>query len=189
MATDAPASIDPGRDARPGSARVKVWDAFVRLFHWSLVALFAAAYLTKDTYEYLHLAAGYAILGLVLARVVWGVMGSPHARFADFIYAPRVIVRFLAHTLRFKADRYIGHNPAGGAMVIALLIGMLVICGSGIMMTLDRFWGQKWIEEVHEAATYGVLALIALHVLGVVLASIEHRENLVKSMFTGRKRS
>jgi cytochrome b len=87
-----------------------------------------------------------------------------------------------------RAKRYVGHNPAGGAMVLALLLMLLTICGSGVVMTMDRFWGVKWIETVHETATYATLGLIALHVAGVILASVEHKENLIKSMFTGRKR-
>lgn len=167
---------------------VKVWDNFVRIFHWSLVILFAAAYYTRDKWEQIHIAAGYAILALVFARLIWGLVGSSHARFRDFLYSPRTIVRFLEDTARFRAKRYLGHNPAGGAMVVALLLGLVVICGSGVLMTLDYFWGLKWIELIHEIATYAVLALIVLHVAGVILASVEHRENLIKSMFTGRKR-
>jgi cytochrome b len=167
---------------------IKVWDNFIRIFHWSLVILFAAAYYSRDKWEQVHIAAGYAILALVATRLIWGVIGTPHARFRDFLYSPRKIVGFLVDTVRFRAKRYLGHNPAGGAMVVALLLVLVAICGSGVMMTLDYFWGVKWIETIHEASAYAALALIALHVAGVVLASIEHRENLIKSMFTGRKR-
>lgn len=177
---------DVGAQQTP--ATVKVWDIIVRIFHWSLVVLFATAYYTRDKWEQIHIAAGYAILALVLLRVIWGLVGSPNARFRDFLYSPAAIVRFVVDTARFRAKRYLGHNPAGGAMVVTLLIVLLAICGSGVLMTLDRFWGVKWIEVIHEIAAYGALALIALHVLGVILASIEHRENLIKSMLTGRKR-
>jgi cytochrome b len=178
--------VGPAADAPPKI--VKVWDNFVRIFHWSLVVLFATAYYTRDKWEQLHIAAGYALLTLVVARFIWGLVGTPHARFRDFLYAPTAIARFLMDTAAFRARRYVGHNPAGGAMVITLLIVLLTICGSGVMMTLDRFWGVQWVETIHEIAAYGAIALIILHVLGVILASIEHRENLVKSMFTGRKR-
>lgn len=178
--------ISTGRELRP--VEIKVWDRFVRVFHWSLVILFATAYLTRDTYEQVHIAAGYGVLALVVMRIVWGFIGSEHARFRDFIYTPATVIQFLFDTMRFRARRYLGHNPAGGAMVAALLLSMLTICGSGIVMTLDAFWGVKWIETIHDWATNLTLILLAFHVLGVILASLEHRENLVKSMFTGRKR-
>jgi cytochrome b len=167
---------------------VPVWDRFIRIFHWSVLALFATAYLTRETYEAVHIAAGYAITALLVMRIIWGLIGSQHARFSDFIYRPAVVMRFLWATVRMRAKRYIGHNPAGGAMVIALILALLTICISGVLMTMDRFWGQKWPEEIHKVSTYATLGLIALHIVGVIFASVEHRENLVKSMFTGRKR-
>jgi cytochrome b len=170
-------------------AQVKIWDRFIRIFHWSLVVLFATAFYTRDKWEQIHIACGYAILALVLARIVWGFIGSAHARFSDFIFSPLTVMRFLFDTARFRATRYLGHNPAGGAMVVTLIVTLLTICGSGIAMTTNAMWGVKWIETIHDAATYGTLALIALHLIGVILASVEHRENLVKSMVTGWKRN
>jgi cytochrome b len=181
-----PAQVEPG--AQVEIVQVKIWDRFIRTFHWSLVVLFATAFYTRDKWEQIHIACGYAILALVLARVVWGFAGPAHARFRDFVYSPLTVLGFLVDTARFRAKRYLGHNPAGGAMVLTLIAMLLTICGSGIAMTLDRFWGVKWIETIHEAATYSTLALIALHLVGVILASIEHRENLIKSMVTGWKR-
>lgn len=167
---------------------VKVWDPFVRFFHWALVALFVVAFATAEDYETAHLAAGYAILVLVLARIVWGFVGPAHARFRGFVFAPRQTLRFMADTARLKARRYLGHNPAGGLMVVALMAMMLAITATGIMQTLDGFADAKWVEEVHEGAVFATLGLIGLHLLGVLVASIEHRENLVRSMITGRKR-
>jgi cytochrome b len=169
--------------------QVKIWDRFIRTFHWSLVVLFATAFYTRDKWEQIHIACGYAILALVLARIVWGFVGSAHARFSDFVYSPLTVMRFLVDTACFRAKRYLGHNPAGGAMVLALIVTLLTICGSGIAMTTSAMWGVKWIETIHEAATYGTLALIALHLIGVLLASVEHRENLIKAMLTGWKRN
>jgi cytochrome b len=124
----------------------------------------------------------------VSARLIWGFYGTKHARFKSFIYSPKTTLLFLFDTMRFKAKRYIGHNPAGGAMVIALIVMLIVITVSGIMMTLDVFWGKKWIEEIHETATHLTLLLIFLHICGVIAASFEHKENLIKSMFTGKKK-
>lgn len=175
--------------APQAGATVKVWDLFVRIFHWSLVALFATAFVTSETSETLHIAAGYGVLILILLRALWGLVGSRHARFSDFVYRPAVVVSYLHDAARFRAKRYLGHNPAGGAMVIALLLALFTVSGTGVMMTMDRFWGQKWIEVIHDGSAFATLALVGLHVIGVIFSSIEHRENLVRSMFTGRKRA
>lgn len=160
----------------------------VRIFHWSLVGLFAFAFFTGDEWDRAHEIAGYAIAGLVAFRLVWGFVGSRHARFADFIRTPRTVLAFLRDTARLRAPRHLGHNPAGGAMVVALLAAISIISATGYMMTTDAYWGVGWVEEVHEVAVFATLGLVALHVAGVAIASVEHRENLVASMFTGRKR-
>jgi cytochrome b len=170
-------------------ATVKVWDPFVRIFHWSLVGLFAFAFLTGDEWQQPHELAGYAIAGLVAARIVWGFVGSRHARFSTFVRSPNQVFRFLFATARFSAPRYLGHNPAGAAMILALLPATGVIATTGYMMTTDAYWGVEWVEEVHELAAWGALGLIALHLAGVVAASLEHGENLVRAMVTGRKRA
>lgn len=176
------------RSGRPAGAEVEVWDLGVRIFHWLLAGLFTTAYVSAGHSDAVHSGAGYAIAALVGLRVVWGLIGSRHARFRDFLYRPAVIGGFIADTLRLRARRYLGHNPAGGAMVVALLLALALTCASGVMMTLDALWGQKWIEVVHDIAAQATLVLIGLHVLGVLVASLEHRENLVRSMLTGRKR-
>lgn len=167
---------------------VRVWDPFVRVFHWSLVSLFAFAFVTGDEWDSAHEKAGYAIAALVALRVAWGFFGTRHARFSDFVRGPRAVVAFLRDSVMLRAPRHLGHNPAGGAMVLALFAAIAVIATTGFMMTTDAFWGVEWVEEAHESAVYATLGLIALHVGGVVLASLEHGENLVKAMFTGRKR-
>lgn len=169
-------------------ATVKVWDPFVRVFHWSLVTLFAVAFFTGDEVEWLHIGAGYGIVALVALRIVWGLVGPRHARFGDFVRPPREVLAYLRDVVLMRARRYIGHNPTGGMMIVALLTTLIATSVTGTMMTTDAFWGAKWVEEVHEALADAMLGLIALHVLGVVVASLTHRENLVKSMVTGRKR-
>ena len=177
-------------DARNTSAlMVRVWDAFVRIFHWSLVSLFILAFVTGDETEWLHLAAGYAIAVLILLRIIWGFVGPQHARFSDFVRTPREVSGYVRSAIRLRAPRYLGHNPAGGAMIIALLAMLIGISASGFMMTTDAFWGAQWVEDLHEWLVYVMLGLIALHVAGVVFSSIEHGENLVKAMITGRKRA
>jgi cytochrome b len=180
------ADHDAGRIARPATA--PVWDPLVRIFHWSLVIAFTVAWLSGEELRGVHLIAGYAIVGLVAFRLVWGVIGATHARFSDFVYRPRRVIGYLMDAVRMRAKRYVGHNPAGGAMVIALLAMLTATCATGVMMTTDAYWGVKWVEEAHETAVNLTLVLIGLHLAGVAAASFEHRENLVRAMFTGRKR-
>ena len=187
MSTDVYRDTEVGRTSRP--ATVRVWDPVVRLFHWSLVAAFAVAWLSGGEDETVHNLAGYVVVGLVALRVVWGLVGTRHARFVDFLYRPSTVIAFLKDTIGLRARRYIGHNPAGGAMVILLLLSVVTITTTGIMMTTDAYWGIAWVREAHQLAIDLTLLLIALHLVGVVVASLEHRENLAKAMFTGRKKA
>ena len=177
---------DAGRIGRP--AMVKVWDPFVRLFHWSLVAGVAVAFATGDEAEQVHIWAGYAIAALVACRVVWGFVGPSRARFADFVKPPAETLRYLGQTLRGKAPRVLGHNPAGGVMVLALLGLVALIATTGYMLTTDAYWGSEGLKAFHEASAYALLALVFAHVAGVVWTSLAHGENLVAAMITGRKR-
>jgi cytochrome b len=181
------AGIEAG-GARP-PATLHVWDLLVRTFHWSLVVLFVIAFVSGDEIEWLHLSAGYSIAGLIALRVVWGFVGPRHARFADFLRSPRETLAYACDLALRRPRRYIGHNPLGALMIVALLGTLAGLAVTGHMMTTDAFWGAKWVEEVHETLAYAMIALIGLHVLGVVMSSLTHRENLVKAMVTGRKRS
>lgn len=183
----AKATMEAGDSVSP--ATVRVWDPLVRLFHWSLVGLFAFAFLTGDEWQQPHEVAGYIIAGLIGFRVIWGLVGSRYARFSNFLCGPSAVAGFLGGTVRMKAPRYLGHNPAGGLMVIALLLVLFAISITGFMMTTDSYWGVEWVEELHEASAFAALALIGLHVAGVIVASFEHGENLVRAMVTGRKRA
>lgn len=181
---------DAGATRAPASpaAEKRVWDPLVRLFHWGLVAAFLVAWLTGDEMTSVHLPAGYIVMGLVAFRVLWGLVGTRHARFSDFVHRPSTVIGFLKDTVRFRARRYHGHNPAGGAMIIAMLVLLSAIAGSGYLLTTDAYWGDHTMKEVHETLVNVMLALVALHVGGVILASLEHKENLVRAMITGRKR-
>jgi len=178
--------VEAGRAARP--AFIRVWDPFVRIFHWSLVALFIINWISADELERLHEVTGYSIAVLIGLRLVWGLVGGRHARFGDFIFRPATVIAYVKDVLFLRPRRYLGHNPAGGAMVLALLFSLLVAVGTGVLSQTDMFWGREWIEEFHEAAAYAILGLVFAHIAGVVVASIQHRENLVRSMITGRKR-
>ena len=167
---------------------VKVWDPVVRIFHWSLVAAFIVAWLTGDDFETLHENAGYVILGLIAVRLFWGVIGPRYARFTQFVPSVAGITAYLREMISGRERRYLGHNPAGGAMVVALILALIATGGTGWMMTLDMFWGAEWVEETHEVLANLMLLIVGLHIVGVILASVRHGENLVGAMISGRKR-
>ena len=170
-------------------ATIKIWDPLVRVFHWSLATLFLAAYVTGEDAGQVHIAAGYAIAGLIALRIVWGFVGPRHARFSNFVRSPREVLAYLRDVALLRAPRYLGHNPAGGAMIVGLLVMLSGTAITGYMMTTDAFWGAKWVEEVHETVANLTVGLVVFHILGVLLSSFLHGENLVKSMITGRKRA
>ena len=166
----------------------RVWDPLVRIFHWSLVASFAVAWFTPRVAADIHHWAGYVAGALVFMRLLWGVLGTPYARFSQFVRHPKSVVGYLRAILSGREARYIGHNPAGGMMVLALMSLMAVTAFTGWMMTTDAYFGEDWVENVHGLSADGLLVLVFIHVGGVVLASVRHRENLVRAMITGRKR-
>ena len=170
-------------------ATVNVWDPFVRIFHWSLVACFVIAYATGDELEGVHVAAGYTIAGLLAARITRGFVGPRHARFSNFVRPPREVLAYVRAVAMLRAPRYIGHNPAGGALIVALLIALAGTSATGYMMTMDAYWGSKLIEHVHEFLANLTVGLVVAHVIGVLIASFEHRENLVASIIFSRKRA
>lgn len=174
--------------SRDTGNQVFVWDWLVRILHWSLVASFATAWLTPGSLQTVHDASGYVAFGIVVLRLFWGFTGTPYARFAQFLRRPTAVCRYLWAIGRAKEARYIGHNPAGGAMVVALLAVMAATAVSGYMLTTDRYWGVAWVTELHELLADGLLILIGLHVAGVLLASFRHRENLIRAMLSGYKR-
>ena len=219
--------------------KIYVWDPLVRIFHWSLVLTFILCYLTGDEENLVHAYSGYVILGLIAFRVIWGLIGTKYARFSDFIYSPATTIAYLKGMFVGRVKKYIGHNPAGGWMIIALLTSLLLtglsglkvyglegygpLAGKGIVAEktvsgvderrheehddddddheknalrgeheehegeeneAEEFW-----EEIHEFLANFTVLLIALHVTGVLIASIRENQNLVKAMFTGRKES
>jgi cytochrome b len=172
----------------PQVRSVRVWDPAVRAFHWGLATSTLVAWLTSDEWKSAHIWVGYLATALVAFRIVWGFIGSPAARFRSFLHAPVEVVRYIADMATSREKRYLGHNPAGGMMIIALIVTVFLLCVTGWMQTLDRFWGDEWLEEVHELLADGLLVLIAAHVAGVLMASWRHRENLVLAMLSGWKR-
>ncbi len=171
----------------PSAEELKVWDPLLRLFHWSLAASFLVAWVSSEGWDLLHYWAGYAAGALVAFRLLWGLIGPRYARFSQFLRSPASVKAYLGDMLRGREKRYIGHNPAGGAMVLCLLAGMAALSFSGWLLTTDAYWGSDFMEELHELLANGLLALVLLHVGGVIFASLRHRENLARAMITGRK--
>lgn len=170
-------------------ARVKVWDPIVRLFHWT-VALGCIANLTVlREVKSVHRYVGYAILSAIAIRLVWGLIGTRHARFSDFVPSPDRLLGYMQALVRRQEPRYVGHNPAGAVMMLTL-IGLVTGCGAtGWMMGLDAFWGARWVEMLHESTANMILVMAIFHVLAAIVESWRHRENLVLAMVTGTKRA
>ncbi|MFO1371837.1 MAG: cytochrome b/b6 domain-containing protein [Candidatus Competibacteraceae bacterium] len=195
---------------------IKVWDPLVRLFHWTLVIAFCAAYFTEGEIfegiqdrldgarlQAIHVWAGYTIAGLLLFRLFWGLVGPRHARFRDFVRSPRETLLYVKDVLTLRAPRYLGHNPAGGAMIVILLLSLTVTIAAGLALYgADKGLGPlanllmdssdstiHILKEVHEFFANFTLLLIAGHLVGVIWESLLHRENLVHAMFTGNKRA
>jgi cytochrome b len=180
---------NPGGLSQPSAAaQVRVWDPLVRVFHWALVAAFAVAFIVEDELLGLHVWTGYLALTLIGVRVLWGLIGTRHARFTDFVRGPSAVIAYIKEALLFKAPRYLGHNPAGGAMVIALLLSVAATGLTGWIMVDAQGLGGEEFEEVHEFFAFLSLGLIAAHVAGVLFASFAHQENLIGAMITGNKR-
>jgi len=182
--------------------QVRVWDLYVRVFHWALVSGFALCYLSaKFNFMTVHVYIGYLLSGLLLSRLIWGFIGPAHARFRDFLYSPAETLRYSQSLLRGHPTDYLSHNPLGALMVFALLAICLAICASGLTtLAVIDFDGPLTyftanvsdddayaIQEVHEFLPNITLILIGLHVAGVILSSRLHNENLVRSMVTGYK--
>lgn len=202
--------------AQRDPSMVRVWDPFVRIGHWVLVGMFATAYLTEGEPQWLHTSAGYVIAATVGLRILWGLVGPRRARFSDFVTGPGRVLAYLRGLISGRAERHIGHSPAGGAMTVALLLALALTALSGMatlaveegqgplagIVTTDAVpsWamededdhegeGGEAFEEIHEVAANATLLLILLHLAGVFWASRVHGENLVRAMIDGRKRA
>ncbi|MCP5270741.1 MAG: cytochrome b/b6 domain-containing protein [Burkholderiaceae bacterium] len=180
-----------GDKPRPAGAaatvRILVWDAPVRVFHWLMVACFATAYLTAETerWRLLHVTAGYTMAGLVAFRLLWGLLGTRHARFASFVRGPQAVVRYLKSLVAGHPEHHVGHNPAG-AVAILLLLGLTIV-STATGYAIYNELGPEALEEVHEFAGNAMLAVVIAHVAAVLLSNRLHGENLVRAMVTGFK--
>ncbi|MDH3647822.1 MAG: cytochrome b/b6 domain-containing protein [Gammaproteobacteria bacterium] len=208
---------------------VQVWDPVVRIGHWAVVLAFSVAYFTEDDFLAQHVWAGYVVGAVLCVRLLWGFVGTRHARFKDFIRGPVATFRYLRDLLNRRAKRYVGHNPAGAVMIVVLLIGLSATVYSGLVLyaieenagplaglvseqsfpdgtqtifatavagendygddvgheegSREEFW-----EELHELFANLTLVMVVVHVSGMLFTSHVNQENLIKAMFTGRKR-
>ena len=204
----------------------KVWDIFVRTFHWTLVGSMIGLYLSGDDFESVHTILGYFVICLVLLRIIWGFIGTKHARFHDFLYRPSKIYHYLKSLINGNPTHYIGHNPAGGLMVIVMLLSLLVTAFTGLKtlgsegkgpltnagISILRFahadededddddrtykashhqknHKEEFWEEIHESRTSFMIFLIITHLVGVIVSSWIHKENLILAMINGRKKT
>lgn len=167
---------------------VKVWDPLVRVLHWSLAIVFLVNFVDEGG-DPLHNWLGYGALFLIGVRIVWGLIGPRRARFSDWVRGPRAVRRYLGERLAGRSRRKLGHNPAAATMMIALLIGVILVGVTGWLQTTNHFFGEEWLEELHEVLAYGVLAMVGLHVVAAITESFHYRENLIGSMIHGRKRA
>lgn len=161
----------------------------MRLVHWALALVCVAAWITSDFFLRWHEPFGYAALALVVARIAWGIIGSPYARLAQFVRGPGATRHYFREVLRGHAARYLGHNPLGAWMALALWQCVAALGLTGWLMNTDMFWGVEWLDWLHHALAWLLIALVVAHVAGVVTTGRRHRENLVLSMWTGRKRA
>lgn len=167
--------------------RILVWDVPTRVFHWLQVLSFGGAYLLafSERFRDYHDALGFILLGLLVFRLVWGFIGTRYARFNSFLFDPGEIVAYLRTMLKGRPAHYLGHNPVGSVSVWLLLALGMLICVTGVMSLQDDASDQ--VVDLHGLATRIMLGVIALHLIGVLVSSILHRENLVRAMLTGYK--
>lgn len=201
--------MDDFRMENQRGSEIKVWDIGVRSFHWSLILFSTIAYISEDI-ELIHVYVGYVVLGLIAFRVVWGLIGTKYARFSNFIYGKFETINYVKSLFSKNPKRFLGHNPAGGWMILAMLISISLVSWTGLELYAgagkgplagiavelfetaqangDKESSESVWEDIHESTANLTLLLIFVHVAGVIVSSIIHRENLVKSMITGYKK-
>jgi len=179
---------------------ILVWDLPTRIFHWSMVIAFSAAWLTSENDRFLfhHVYAGYLLIGLLTFRLVWGMVGSHYARFRSFAHDWPSVSAYLKGLITGQAERYLGHNPAGGYAIFAMLLlifaititGLLVLGGEeghGPLKGLVSYELGAGTKEVHESMAVLMLLLVFIHISGVIVESLFHKENLIWAMLSGHK--
>jgi cytochrome b len=165
-----------------------VWDPLVRLTHWLVAGIVVANLWLLESGNAPHRWLGYLACGAIGVRLIWGFVGSPHARFSDWLPTPQRLTRYLGLLIKGREPRMLGHNPAGAVMMLTLWALVTALGVTGYLMGTDMLFGESWLEALHEGIANTLIAAVVLHVCGALLESWRHRENLVRSMVTGRKR-
>ena len=172
---------------------IRVWDALVRVLHWTLAASVATAWISghwpPHDFEAWHHIAGYVAGAAIVLRLAWGFTGTRHARLTQFVRGPRAVLTYARALRAGREPRHLGHNPLGGWMVLALWATAAAASLSGWLYTTDWLWGYEWLSDLHAWLAWGILTLVIGHLGGVAMTSWRHRENLVAAMFSGMKRS
>ena len=168
--------------------KIRVWDVPTRVFHWLTALSFAGAYVSAESerWRLLHVTLGYTLGGLVVFRLIWGFIGTQHARFASFVRGPGAVVRYVASLRSPQPVHYTGHNPAGALAIVLMLTCAVVMVGTG-WGTYNDIAGE-WLAQWHALAGNAMLVLVCVHLAGVLQASLQHHENLARAMVTGYKR-
>lgn len=185
---------------------IKVWDIPLRIFHWLLVAGFSVAYITEEDFLNIHIWAGYLVIGLLIFRLIWGFIGNEYSQFKNFLCSPAESFAYFKQVLTRTNKRYIGHNPAGAAMIVMMLVSILITSLTGLVLLevisipigaqinsgflkwiMESGYGHS-VEEIHEFFANFSVFLVVAHIAGVVFESISHKENLGRAMMTGEKR-
>jgi cytochrome b len=196
-------TADSGEKAAAAAGRkVRVWDLPTRLFHWLLVVLVTASFVTGEVggaWMQYHIWSGCAIIGLLAFRILWGFWGGRYARFSAFVKGPRAVLRYAGDMKRGNSERHLGHNPLGGWSVLAMLTALLVQAATGLFANDDIFtegplypWVSKatsdWLTSIHKLNQELLLVLIGVHVAAVLFYLMFKHDNLIAPMFTGHKR-
>lgn len=169
-----------------GSQHPVVWDPCIRVFHWSLVSAFVVSQVTAEWLDSVHEYSGYVIFGLIMARLIWSVIGPKTARLSRDWVSPNAIFKHLKEVVAGRQSAHVGHNPAGGAMILVLLGSLMITAVSGYLGQTNAFWGSEWLEDIHKAFGEGLLVLVGIHVAAVLLMSLIEKKNLIRAMITGR---
>lgn len=177
-----------GREGARRIGEVLTWDPLVRLTHWSIAFLILLNGAVLDDDGQPHVWVGYAVLGLVAARLLWGLVGPARARFASFPPSLSAARLHVDEVMRGRERRHASHNPLGALMAYNLWATLLAICGTGLMMESVAFFGVEWVEEAHEALFGWLMISVGLHVAGVTLESILSERNLVRAMVGSLRR-
>jgi len=175
----------------PPRTSVAVWPAGIRILHAALILSVLVSTLALFGPVEWHQPAGYAAAAVVALRTIWGLLAAPRTsalRFSSFVKSPGSTLAYARLLLQRREPRYIGHNPLGGWMVLALLGCVAGLACTGWLYTTDLLWGDPTVEQLHLGLAWALAVLVVLHLAGVIFTSWRQRENLVRAMLTGRKR-